>query len=201
MIPLLIEVPENELPKRYQQWLYIKTNDLPEGLGFVPYRGEGASSVLKFVVIPLFALLSLLTGIPMIYGWIKMIAGLEYDGASVVLLPALAIPFGMIAVRYYRKFRRLERERTMTESGEYHDGVFFDEDALLIIDEEVNTLVPKHSIREVSEKFTENYDRQVIIAGKSVDGSLYKIKVPLTHRKEMMTTLKKWIEEETFDRL
>ena len=75
MIPLLIEVPENELPKRYQQWLYIKTNDLPEELNFIPYRGEGASSVLKFIIIPVFAVLSLLTGIPKIYGWIKMVVG------------------------------------------------------------------------------------------------------------------------------
>jgi len=199
MISLLIEVAENELPKRYQQWLYIKTNDLPNDLYFIPYRGEGASTVLKFVIIPVFTLLSLLTAIPMFYGWFRMLAGMEYDGASVILLPALAIPFGIIAFRYYRKFRRLEGERMMTESGEYHDGVFYNSDALLIINEDIHTLLPRHTIRGISEKFTENYDRQVIINGKYPEGDTYKIRLPLTHRKEMMSLLQKWIETQDIE--
>jgi len=197
MISLLIEVTENELPKHYQQWLYIKTNDLPDDLHFIPYRGEGASIVLKFIIIPIFILLSLLTAIPMFYGWFKMLAGMEYDGASVILLPALAIPFGIIAFRYYRKFRRLEGERMMTESGEYHDGLFYDSDVLLIINEDIHTLLPKHTIQRISEKFTENYDRQIIISGKYPEGDAYKIKLPLTHRKEMVSLLQTWIETES----
>lgn len=191
MTPILIEVSEDELPKFHQQWLSLNTNELNHTLNFIPYKGEGADMMLKFIMI-VFLALSLLTAIPSIYGWVRMLIGLEYDGASVVLLPALAIPFGIIATNYYKRYQKLRHDRTLVESGTCIQGVFYDHDAMLVIHDELCTLIPKNAIQKIDEKLTKNNERSITIIIQNAEQSPQKIKLPLTSRKEVATKLQNW---------